>query len=103
MHLKKYKNFIACVCFHLSLQPVVQPACDHSSGMRLDGDDGPQPMSERPAHQEASAATLEARDSLASHVIRRTQLPGTNQSLEARESCSHLKERRERFSFLIYH
>lgn len=85
-----------CVCVYLSLQPLVQPAGDHASGVGLDGDDGPQPVSERPAHQEAPTATLEACDSLTGDVIRRTQLPGTNQSLEARETRSHLKGHRNK-------
>lgn len=90
-------------CSYLSLQPLVQPASDHASGVGLDGDDGPQPVSECPAHQVAPTATLEARDPLTGHVIRRAQLPGTNQSLQAREACSHLnghgrKEERSIFS-----
>lgn len=85
-----------CVCAHLSLQPPVEPACDHASGVGLDGDDGPQPVPERTAHQEATTAPLEACDSLAGHVIRRTQLPGTNQSLEAGEACSHLQRQNKR-------
>lgn len=76
---------------HLSLQPPVQPPGDHSSRVGLDGDDGPQSVPERPTHQEAPTATLEDRDSLTGHVIGRAQLPGSNQSLEAREASSHLR------------
>lgn len=82
-------------CVYLSLQPLVQPAGDHSSGVGLDGDDGPQSVPERSAHQESPTATLEAGDSLTGHMIRRTQLPGPNQSLKAREASSHLKGRRK--------
>lgn len=84
------------MCLYLPLHPPVQPAGDHPSGEGLDGDDRPQPVSERPAHQEASAATLETCDPLTGHVIRRTQLPGPNQSLETREACSHLTGDRKR-------
>lgn len=97
-----------CACVYLSLQPLVQPASDHASGVGLDGDDGPQPVSECPAHQEAPTATLEACDSLTGHVIGRTQLPGSDQSLKAREARSHLKgqnmarEEEERFIFNLF-
>lgn len=94
---------------YLSLQPLVQPASDHASGVGLDGDDAPQPVSECPAHQKAPTATLEECDPLTGHVIRRAQLPGANESLEAREACSHLKEHRkkntereERFIFNLF-
>lgn len=76
---------------YLSLQSLVESAGDHASGVSLDGDHGPQPVPEGPTHQEAPAATLEARDPLPGHVVRRTQLPGSNQSLEAGEASSHLK------------
>lgn len=79
-------------CVYLSFQPLVQPAGDHSSGVGLDGDDGPQSVPERSAHQEAPTATLEAGDSLTGHMIRRTQLPGPNQSLKARKASSHLRD-----------
>jgi len=89
---------------YLALQPLVQPAGDHASGVGLDGDDGPQPVPERPPHQVAPAATLKACDSLTGHVIRCTQLPGTHQSLEAREARSHLQKqskRRRKFTVLF--
>lgn len=86
---------LADLCIYLSLQPLVQPASNHASGVGLNGDDGPEPVSERPAHQVAPTASLEACDPLTGHVIRCTQLPGPNQSLQAREACSHLKGHRE--------
>lgn len=81
---------------YLSLQSLVQPAGDHASGVGLDGDHGPQPVPEGSTHQEAPAATLEACDPLTGHVVRRAQLPGSNQSLEAREARSHLKEQNKK-------
>lgn len=75
---------------YLSLQPLVETAGDHASGVGLDGDHRPQTVPEGPPHQEAPAAALEARDSLTGHVIRRAQLPGANQSLQAGEARSHL-------------
>lgn len=83
-----------CVCVYLCLQPLVQSSSDHSSRVSLDGDDGPQSVPECSTHQEAATATLEGCDSLTGHVIRCAQLPGTNQSLEARKASSHLKVKR---------
>lgn len=82
-------------CKHLSLQPSVEAACDHTAGGGLDGDHRPQPVSKGAPHQVTTATALEPRDPLAGDVIRCTQLPGTDQSLEAREAGSHLKNREE--------
>lgn len=81
---------------YLSLQPLVQAASDHASGAGLDGDDGPQPVAEGSAHQQTPTASLEAGDTLASHVVGGAQLPGPDQSLQAREARSHLGDREER-------
>lgn len=79
------------VAAYLSSQPPVEPASDHASGVGLDNYDGLQSASKSPAHEEAPAATLEVCDSLTGHVIRCTQLPGTDQGLKAREANAHLK------------
>lgn len=87
--------------FYLSLEPLVKPAGDHASGVCLDGDDSPQPVPERLTHQEAPAVSLEASDSLTGYVIRCTQFPGTNQSLQASEAHSHLSRCREEKIFTV--
>lgn len=85
-----------CFCVYLSLQSLVESASNHASGVGLDGDDSPQSVSKGLAHQKAPTATLEAHDSLTSHMIRCTHLPGTNQGLKPRETCSHLEDKKKK-------
>lgn len=68
---------------YLSFKSVVQTASDHAPSIGLDGDDGPETMSECPAHHAAPTASLEQGHPLPGHMVRLIELPGAVQGLES--------------------
>lgn len=75
---------------HLSLQSLVEASCDHAPCVSLDGDDGPEAVSEGPSDQTASTPGLQTRHSLSGHVVRYVQPPGAVQRLKSGKPCPHL-------------
>lgn len=77
---------------YFSPKTLIQPSGDHAPGVRLDGEDSPETVTESPADQVSPASCLKLDDAPASHVVLLVELAGSVEGLQPQEADPHLQE-----------